>query len=148
MMSNETLVDELVNFYGTGSLYPSREQWQLVANNTHNGSVTIVNFIQLRESADYDDGTQASGIEALLRYSEISQKTVAKVGGAFIAQGLYGGVLIGDNEQWDSIGIVSYPSIRAFIDVFRDPDYRLAQHHRAAGTRQHKMILLLDISLE
>jgi uncharacterized protein (DUF1330 family) len=145
-MGDVSLVDELVNFYGTGSLYPSREQWQLVANNSHDGSVTIVNFIQLRESADYDDGTTATGLEALLRYSEISQKTVAKVGGEFIAQGLYGGVLIGDSEQWDSIGIVRYPSIKAFIDVFRDPDYRLAHHHRAAGTLHHKMVLLLDIT--
>jgi hypothetical protein len=71
-MVDVSLVDELVHFYGTGSLYPSR-------------------------------------------------------------------------EQWDSIGIVRYPSIKAFIDVFRDPDYRLAHHHRAAGTLHHKMVLLLDI---
>ena len=146
-MINAALIDELVTFYGSGTLVPSRQQWQDLAESQHTGSICMINFITFNEVADYQDGTQATGLEAMMAYSEVSQKMVAKVGGKFIAQGLMGSVVIGDDEPWDSIGMVRYPNRQAFIDLFCDPEYRRGHFHRIAACKKHRMVMLLDFDL-
>lgn len=146
-MSNAALIDELVTFYGSDALVPSRQQWQALVESDHAGSICMINFITFNEVADYQDGTKATGLEAMMAYSEVSQKMVAKVGGQFIAQGLMGSVVIGDDDQWDSIGMVRYPTRQAFIDLFSDPEYRQGHFHRIAACKKHRMVMLLDFNL-
>ena len=64
-MSNAAIVDELVTFYGSGPLVPSRQQWQNLVESEHAGSICMINFITFNEIANYQDGTEASGMEAM-----------------------------------------------------------------------------------
>lgn len=156
MTDKQAIVDDLVDFYGpffnaasnTGNIVPSREQWKALVSNSHQGSIVIVNFIKLREFAAYQDGSepQLSGLEAMMRYSEISQQKVTEVGGEFVTQGVFGGKVIGaenDGELWDGVGIVRYPSVQAFIALFTDAEYRRGHKHRIAATERHDMYMTL-----
>jgi hypothetical protein len=44
-------------------------------------------------------------------------------------------VLIGDseNDAWDLVALVSYPSRSAFVDMVTSPKYEQAHEHRARG---------------
>ncbi len=147
MSTNQEIIDDLVAFYGDAEILPTRAQWQAVVENTHQGSVVIINLITMREKAAYPDGSDSelSGMEAMARYSEISHKKVAEVGGEFVIQGMFGGTIIGQNEAWEGVGIVRYPSTKAFIALFSDEEYRQGHVHRMAATLKHQMSLVLEV---
>jgi uncharacterized protein (DUF1330 family) len=146
MKDISSLLNNLVGFYGESEILPSRTQWEAVLNNDNSGSVVIINYMKIRETAAYPDGsdTDISGMDAMMRYFEISQKKVADHGGEFVIQGLFGSVVIGDDEDWDAIGIVRYPNKDAFVALFLDQEYREGHHHRVAATLRHKMILVME----
>lgn len=143
-MNTTDLVNDLVNFYGESSIVPSRSEWQRLAEAGPEGSICMVNFMKFRDVAAYDTQETVSGIEALMRYQEVANKKVTAVGGEFLATGLFGGILIGEAEDWDAIGIVRYPNKEAFIEVFCDPEYRDIHRHRIAGTLRHRMAILCE----
>lgn len=142
-MSTKTLLDDLVDCYGESALVPSKAQWNSLLTCSHKGAIAMVNFIALNEHAKYDDGRGGSGMDAMLCYYELARKKVLGVGGEFIIEGLDGGGVIGEDQQWDAIGIVRYPSCQAFLDVFADAEYRANHFHRVAATRQHRMTMMM-----
>lgn len=143
MITNK-LIDDLVSFYGEGSAVPSRLQWKQLVCSEYEGAICMVNFMKFRESADYDDGPVCSGMEAMMRYQEVAHRKVAEVGGEFLSAGLFGGIMIGESEDWDAIGVVRYPNKQGFISVFNDPEYRSNHYHRLAGTLRHRMAILIE----
>jgi len=149
MPDNETLIDDLVECYGEGGIVPTRRQWKNIIENTHAGPICMINFIKMREKALYADGLEDDlpGLEAMLRYFEVGRKKVAEVGGEFIVQGFHGGIVIGEEEDWDMLGIVRYPNRDAFIKLFTDPEYREGHRHRVAATLRHRMVMLLETPL-
>ena len=143
-MNNEKTIAKLVRFYGDSSIVPSANQWEKAFEYNMGQKICMVNFIKFREQADYPDKEDVSGIEAMMRYYEISHQLVEGVGGEFIASGLFGGILLGDEEEWDAIGIVRYPELYAFINVFLDPAYQACHRHRVAATLRHRMAILIE----
>lgn len=146
MTDTETLLDDLINFFGEGGIVPTRGQWKNIIENPHAGTICMINFIKMREKAHYLDGLEADlpGLEAMLRYYEVGHKKVTEVGGEFVVQGFHGGIVIGDEEDWDMLGIVRYPNRDAFIKLFTDPEYREGHRHRVAATLRHRMVMLLE----
>ncbi len=144
IMNNQETIAKLVSFYGDSSIVPSADQWGKAFECNIGQKICMVNFMKFREQADYPDNEQASGIEAMMRYYEVSHQLVEEVGGEFIASGLFGGILIGDKEEWDAIGIVRYPDIFAFTKVFLDPAYQACHRHRVAATLRHRMAILIE----
>jgi uncharacterized protein (DUF1330 family) len=47
-----------------------------------------------------------------------------------------------DREAWDLAFIAEYPSAQAFIDMVRDPDYRVLVAHRTAGVADSRLICM------
>ena len=45
-------------------------------------------------------------------------------------------------EAWDIAFIAEYPSSQAFIDMVRDPEYRLHVAHRTAGVADSRLLRL------
>ena len=64
--------------------------------------------MKFRETAAYNTNETFSGIEAMLRYQKVANKKVIAVGGEFLASGLFSGILIGEAEDWDAIGVVRH----------------------------------------
>jgi hypothetical protein len=88
----------------------------------------MVNFMKYRERADYGDGADhgVSGREADDRYAPLD------VLGAIGAEVVFFGDVEAGGE-WDRVGIVRYPTRRAFITMQSRPDFQERHVHKAAG---------------
>lgn len=144
-MDTKETIEKLIQFYGNSSIVPSREQWQSAFSHQPEQTICMVNFMKFREQADYPDGENVSGIEAMGRYTEISHELVKDVGGEFLTSGMFGGILIGEEESWDGVGIVRYPDIHAFLSMFMSETYQNCHRHRVAATLRHRMAILVEI---
>jgi hypothetical protein len=97
------------------------------------GPIWMVNLMKYRAVADYGDSSAAaiSGREADDLYAPLEVLTDIGAEVVFVAD--VDQQLLGDDPVWDRVGVVKYPSRRAFIDMQRRPDF-LARHvHKDAG---------------
>ena len=94
------------------------------------GPVLMVNFMKYRERAAYSDGSDGgrSGMEADDEYAPT--EVLADIG-AVIA--FFGDVTDPASTGWDRIGIVQYPSRRAFIEMQSRRDFQEKHQHKEAG---------------
>lgn len=95
------------------------------------GSVLMVNLMKYRERAEYRDGGDhgRTGREADDEYAPID--VLADIG-AIVA--FHGDVVDGAaSSGWDRVGIVQYPTRRAFIDMQSRRDFREKHTHKEAG---------------
>ncbi|MGQ0833264.1 MAG: hypothetical protein ACT4OV_16485 [Microthrixaceae bacterium] len=103
---------------------------------TEDGPVWMVNLMHYRDTADYADG-RASGIsgrEADDLYTPI--ESLAAVGAEIVLAAEVDVQLLFVSPPWDRVGVVKYPTRRAFIEMQSRPDF-VAQHvHKDAGMAQ------------
>lgn len=119
----------------------SSERFQAFRNNDRLGPIQMMNFVKLKEVADYDDGTKATGAEAYAMYGRLSAPVLARVGGRVIWRGKMEQMLIGPQDVvWDHCFIVEYPEVDAFVTMIKDPEYRVAMPHRQAGVLDSRLI--------
>jgi hypothetical protein len=97
------------------------------------GPVWMVNLMKYREVADYADGREStiSGRDADDAYSPLD--SLAAVGAAPVFFGDVDQQLLGDETTWDRIGVVKYPTRKAFIDMQSLPSFQKSHHHKDAG---------------
>jgi len=104
-----------------------REGFDQFRANDQPGPIHMLNLVLLREQAEYEDGTDASGAEAYATYGRLSAPVLARVGGRLIWRGMMEQMLIGPQEKaWDLCFIVEYPEPGAFVEMLKDPEYRKA----------------------
>jgi uncharacterized protein (DUF1330 family) len=122
------------------AITPTREQFTQFAHGTREGEVVMINLLHFARPDDEgsrpgggDD--ESSGAGAYREYSDQVIKMVESRGGRVIWTGRPESVLIGDseNDAWDLVALVSYPSRSAFIDMVTSPKYEQAHEHRARG---------------
>lgn len=111
-----------------GSIDPAYAQRLATCPPHEDGPAWMVNFMRYRARAAYGDGGDqgVSGREADDRYAPVD--ILADIGAEV--------VLFGDVEpggEWDRIGIVRYPTRRAFIAMQSRPDFQERHVHKAAG---------------
>ncbi len=92
------------------------------------GPILMVNFMKYRARADYGAGgdNRISGREADDRYAPLD--VLAAIGAHVV---FFGDVESG--SEWDRVGIVCYPSRRAFMAMQSRPDFQERHVHKAAG---------------
>jgi hypothetical protein len=96
------------------------------------GPIWMVNLMAHRERADYGDGTvDVSGEEADRRYADAIP--LQEIGAEVVFFGHVDAQLLGDTPRWDQVGVVRYPSRRAFIDMQRRDDFKAAHEHKEAA---------------
>lgn len=95
------------------------------------GPVLMVNLMKYRDRAEYRDGGDhgRSGREADDEYAPLD--VLADIG-AVVA--FHGDVVDGSaSSGWDRVGIVQYPTRRAFIEMQSRRDFRDKHTHKEAG---------------
>lgn len=103
--------------------------------------IHMLNLIRLRAHAAYEDGRKATGLEAYQAYGRESGPIFRRLGGKQIWLGRMELMLIGpQDKRWDIAFIAEYPTAQAFIDMLRDPDYRVAVKHRTAAVEDSRLI--------
>jgi len=103
------------------------------------GPVWMVNLMKYRDVAEYRDGDEEgaapiSGREADDLYTPIEALTA--VGAEIVFAGDVDQQLLGEAPTWDRIGVVRYPTRRAFVDMQSRPDFIAKHVHKDAGMEQ------------
>lgn len=97
------------------------------------GPIWMVNLMKYREKADYADGREAdiSGKEADDLYAPLGPLKAIGARPVFLAD--VETQFLNDSPKWDRVGIVKYPSRRAFLEMQNRPDFKELHHHKEAG---------------
>jgi hypothetical protein len=100
------------------------------------GPFWAVNLMKYRRVADYTDGRETirSGKEADDEYTPY--ESLNAVGAQIVFAAEVETQLLGDAPRWDRIGVVKYPSRRAFIEMQSRPDFVAKHVHKDAGMEQ------------
>ena len=106
------------------------------------GPIHMLNLVRLKPQAEYEDGREATGAEAYAAYGRESAAVFQRLGGRIVWRGRMEHMLIGpaEGEEWDLCFIAEYPSVEAFTQMIKDPQYRKAMEHRQAGVADSRLI--------
>ena len=109
------------------------------------GPIWMVNLMVHRERADYGDGSDTlTGDEADQRYAEAIP--LEEIGAEVVFHADVESQLLGDAPRWDKVGVVRYPSRRAFIDMQRRDDFKAAHEHKEAALAETIVIAGVPIA--
>ena len=97
------------------------------------GPVWMVNLMRYRDQAVYADGreTDLTGRQADDRYAPFGPFRTVGAELVFLAD--VEEQLIGDDQVWDRIAVVRYPTRRSFLDMQDLPEYVELHEHKDAG---------------
>lgn len=96
------------------------------------GPFWALNLMKYRAVADYGDGsTSVSGREADDIYTPLD--SLAAIGAMAVFAGDVVRMVAGDGVRWDRIGIVRYPSRRAFFAMQQREEFKKSHVHKDAG---------------
>ena len=125
--------------------WPSDEQWAYIQSQINSeGTVTMLNLLKYRETADYSDHPEenpCSGREAYERYRQHAAPLVEAYGGLLLFAGTGLPTIIGPADQmWDEILLVEYPSIEVFVEMTSSEKYQTFAYHRTAAIEDSRLI--------
>ena len=104
--------------------------------------VTMLNLLRFRDVANYRDGeSQVTGQAAYSTYSELVMPFLSSVGGRVVWSGTaHAGLIAPEDEHWDYMLLVRYPSIDRFMEMVTNPDYQAITHHRTAALADARLV--------
>lgn len=109
--------------------------------------VVMLNLLRYREVAE--DGHGVDGMEGQAAYRVYGKKFAElgpRFGGEPIWMGKAGASIIGeDDEDWDIVILVRYPTRRQFVDMINDPDYQAIAPIRAAALADSRLIEMTQL---
>ena len=107
------------------SLYPTKEQIQALLADPTEGPVVMVNLLRFK---------QPGGEASYRRYAEAMRKVVEGRGGRFLFSGRVTSQPIGSGgEGFEIVGLVEYPSRKAFVEIATSPEVAAIGVDRSAG---------------
>ena len=127
---------------------PDRNAWAIFRGLPPGAPIHMLNLVRLRDRADYpegheDHGRNLSGLDAYRAYGRTTAHILARVGGRQVWSGRPEVTVTGpQSEAWDLAFIAEYPSTQAFIDMVRDPEYRVFVAHRTAGVADSRLVCI------
>lgn len=111
-----------------------------------NGPVIMLNLLRYRAQADYTnhpDESTCSGREAYRRYAAKAIACIESVGGKVCFAGAAQTVVIGpEDERWDDVLLVHYPSRQAFFAMLSSEQYRSIGFHRTAALDDSRLVAI------
>lgn len=103
--------------------------------------VVMLNLLKYRDTAESGHGVDGlTGRQAYTKYGEAFAELEPRFGGSVMWMGRAQHTVIGGDEDWDIIILVSYPTRRQFIDMFNDPDYKAIAPMRAAALADSRIV--------
>lgn len=132
-MSHDDRIDQRLRY---GTIDPEYARRLATTSADEDGPVWMVNLVAYRERADYADGAESglSGAEAVARYAPLEQ--LAAVGAEIVFMAEVERQLLGDSPIWNRVGVVKYPSRRAFLEMQQRPDFQARHEHKNAGVAE------------
>lgn len=128
------------------AIYPTPEQMKRLMEAPQDQPVVMLNLLRFKPRADASH-EEDTGQDAYMRYAREMRKFVESKGGRFIWAGRVDSQVIGEegDEQFDAVGLVEYPSRRAFLEIAGDPHVTdNIGKHRAAGLESQWLIAMTE----
>ncbi|MBL6751266.1 MAG: DUF1330 domain-containing protein [Nevskia sp.] len=108
--------------------------------------VIMLNLLRYRAQASFPPGSAdapCSGREAYRRYAAKALACVQAAGGRPLFGGKVAALPIApDDEHWDDMLLVEYPSPQAFLQMVGSPEYRAVAHLRTAALEDSRLIAI------
>lgn len=127
-------------------LHPDEAAFAALAGLSNAQPVVMLNMLRFREQAAYPEGSgfaPCTGREAYARYAARAIAHVHATGGKTLYRGAAQAVVIGpQDERWDEVLLVQYPSPQAFLAMIMQPDYLACSVHRTAALLDSRLIAL------
>ncbi|MBM24001.1 MAG: hypothetical protein CMD78_07035 [Gammaproteobacteria bacterium] len=118
------------------ALNPTQEQIQKLLQSGHEGPVAMVNLLTFKDKNSY------------LRYAA----GVEKIGGEFGLKLLFWGdvvtTVIGEDVEFQTIAIMEYPSLQAFIEFASSKKYDAIKKHRIEGLESQFLVATKQLKPE
>ncbi|NKQ09612.1 DUF1330 domain-containing protein [Pseudomonas sp. SST3] len=127
------------------SLNPSAEQLEHFAEQMPAGEpILMLNLLRFNQQAAYPTESghaPCSGREAYARYSRTALRKVREAGGDVqVAASAQVALIAPEQEEWDEMLLVRYPSPEAFLAMLADEEYRAATLHRSAALTDSRLV--------
>ncbi len=122
---------------------------ELISGQVNDEPIVMVNLLKFKEEADYaslgsshkDSALKLSGKKAYELYGEHVVKMVEDVGGKVLLQATARFTFIApDDESWDEVVLVQYPSRAAFLQMVTSGLYQKVIHHRDAALDDSRLV--------
>lgn len=120
------------------STEPTNQQLKEMARVDVDQPFDMVNLLKYRAFASYNSANQnavgRTGREAYGEYGKVVLPMIFQLGGTLVYRGSCKFQFVGDeNQNYDELIVVRYPSIRAYLEMFDSSQYQSAIPHRKAG---------------
>ena len=132
-------------------LSPTTEQGRAFFTRGISGSVTMLNLLRFRRTADYSaaptlaPNSPISGEEAYRLYMEHTLPYLQASGGEVVFYGRGGHFLIGPtDERWDAAILVRQSSVESFMAFASNQGYLAGIGHRTAALEDSRLLPLID----
>jgi len=129
-------------------LEPNEKQLEALMKADQTTPIVMVNLLKFHDKAIYEDGRDAGGIsgaEAYARYGAVAQRKIKAAGGWILWNSPREQLVVGtEQDDWDAVVLVRYPSRKAFLEMTSDPEYLEATPHRRAGLERTALIQCMD----
>ena len=133
---------------------PTPEQLARLAAIARSGSdppLVMLNLNRYRERARYEseppggEDAAVSGREAYARYGLVALEVIKRVGGEVVWSTAARLAVVGEEEErFDEVVAVRYPSARAFLELAGDGAIAQAKPHRDAGLERALVLCCED----
>lgn len=128
------------------AIYPTPERIKQLMEGPQDQPVVMLNLLRFKPRADASREGE-TGQKAYMRYADEMRRFVESRGGRFLWAGRVDSQVIGEegDEQFDAVGLVEYPSRRAFLEIASDPHVTdNIGKHRAAGLDSQWLIAMTE----
>lgn len=128
---------------------PEPAQIQQLMQGPPGTPVVMVNLLSFKAVADADAGEEGgSGEDAYRRYGEKMRSFVESKGGRFLWMGRVDSMVIGESDvEFHAIGLVEYPSRKAFLEIASSPHVAEIGVDRARGLAGQWLIAATEGSI-
>jgi uncharacterized protein (DUF1330 family) len=128
-------------------IVPTPESGAAFASRRIDGQVVMLNLLKFRDTADYSENPAIApnepitGSEAYQTYMMKVRPLLEKHGGSLVFLGHGGRYLIGpDDEHWDMMLLVRYPTVVSFVSFTTSPEYLEIAGHRTAAVEDSRLL--------
>lgn len=120
---------------------PDPAQLGRLAATPWEGVLQMLNLIRFHAQARAPDGERLSGAALYARYGAAVEPHLESRGARLLWAARPVPPLIGPQaEEWDMAFVVEYPSLAAFLDMLKDPEYRKITVLRSAAVADSRLI--------
>lgn len=120
-----------------GNIEINREEMQKFMQHPDEQPVVMINLLKFKNKTE--DGVE--GAELYKCYKQKAAELLKQVGGKLLWLGKADQYIIGgDNDKWDEVLLVQYPSRAAFLKMISLPEFEEVQKDRKASLKSTVLI--------